>query len=119
MHETARARTGAGRFLLAVGTLMLFGHAVALHLVHGHERGVAPRSDVAVVSTPCSCPADEHEQGTHCPACQLQHGFLFLAPSPALLRALPEPGAAPELEPEALYRRHAGNPTSGRAPPVL
>ena len=112
---------GTARRGLALVTLALFGHAVALHLLHGHSVASGARSHAvaAVVSTPHDVPAGETHSHDDCPACQLQHGFAFLGAAPAVL--WPD-GGAPiglGLAEVAATHRLAERSAPSRAPPTL
>jgi hypothetical protein len=112
---------GSARRCLAIVALLLFGHAVALHLLHADGRGSThpSRSFAAAVSKPHDAPARVPHTADDCPACQLQQGFAFLDATPSVLCL---EGAAP-VEPEIAALCAAQRPADGsapsRAPPVL
>jgi len=112
---------GRARRFLALVSLALFGHAVALHLLHGHivAAKVSTPSHAVVLSTPHDAPTGETRSGEHCPACQLQHGFVFLDATPALVCLEGLASVGPELGKLSAARRIAEGSAPSRAPPTV
>jgi hypothetical protein len=107
---------GRARRFLALVSLALFGHAVALHLLHGHDRrreGFDPFARGRALD-PARRADGETRSGEHCPACQLQHGFVFLDATPALVCLEGLASVGPELGKLSAARRIA----EGSAPPA-
>ena len=121
MRSTRTRGLGKARRCLALVTLVLFGHAIALHLLHGHGLFAKAQShaSAAMVSTPHDAPAGEPHSGDHCPACQLQHGFAFLEATPAVLCLDATGPVGPELQALSAAQRIAEGLAPCRAPPAL
>lgn len=111
---------GLSRRCLAIATLALFGHAVALHLLHGHGLFATLHApSAAAMSTPNEAPSGEPQSGENCPACQLQHGFVFLAASLETASLEATTRGVCELAPLGAAPRRAERSTSSRAPPAI
>jgi hypothetical protein len=112
---------GTARRYLAIVALLLFGHAVALHLLHADGRGAKQptRSFVAVASKPHDAPARMPHTGDDCPACQLQQGFAFLDAAPAVLCLESTAPVTPEIAALSVAQRLAEGSAPSRAPPAL
>jgi hypothetical protein len=121
LTSTKTRRIGKARHCLALVMLAIFGHAVALHLLHAHVLAAKAQSSsyAADVSTPHDAPAHESHSSEHCPACQLQHGFASLDTTPAVLCLDVTASAAPESAARSAAQRIAEGSASCRAPPAL
>ncbi len=109
------------RSALALATLVLFGHAVILHLLHVHvpDARVSSQSSASSISGPQHVPAGETHGHDGCPACQLQHGFTFLGATPAVLCLAKTAADTPEFAPLCATHLIWECVPPGRAPPIL
>ncbi|HQR37063.1 MAG TPA: hypothetical protein PLF26_01575 [Blastocatellia bacterium] len=104
--------------LLGLVMLLTFGHAVAVHLLHGQRVQLAARDASAVVRIDSADTshgtAPSHES---CSSCQLQHGFLFEQAAPTAVLVVPV--AEPEVPIARLAAVLCGvqNLPPGRGPP--
>lgn len=122
--KARRTRTQSidtARRCLAIVALLLFGHAVALHLLHADGRGAKQpsRSFAAAVSKPHDAPTRLPHTADDCPACQLQQGFAFLDATPTILSLEAAAPVAPELAALSAAQRVADESAPCRAPPAL
>jgi hypothetical protein len=120
-RRTTKKGLDTAQRCLAIVLLALFGHAVALDLLHGHASSATASAihRAAEFSTPHDGPSNEPHSSDGCPACQLQHGFAFLDATPAILYL---DGTAPvglELAELCAAQRIAEDSAPCRAPPAL
>jgi hypothetical protein len=111
---------GTARRCLALVMIALFAHAVVLDLLHRHALAAEPRpnSFVAGISTPHDMPSREPHSGDNCPACQLQHGFVFLKATPPALCVDVAASVEPDLTAPSAAHRIAEGSAPSRAPPA-
>ena len=119
--RTPRRLPGIAWRLMALATLVLFAHAVALHVLHRHTPAQtgSSTSAAAAFTTQHDAPSKQPHAPDNCPACQLQQGFVFLKATPALIGVVVAPPSAPEPATLAAAQRIAEGPFASRAPPVL
>lgn len=108
------------RRLMAVATLLVFAHAVALHVLHSHAvPQTGHRSQDTAISVPSDAPTDSQHSNGDCPACHLQHGFTLLEATPPILCLDVALTATARQSVPCATLRSSNESGPSRAPPVL